>query len=357
MTMAGLPETVAPLGTALTEDQLAMLWRMADEPVLCFDGDKAGRKAAYRAIDVALPLIEAGRSLRFALLPEGQDPDDLARAAALRRCATWSAQRVRSSISSGRARSRLAAGDARAEGRLRETARRGARANQGRGAARHYRDEIDARLSALFPPSARGRRGQPRGRGSDGFTYGRKGGFGAQASAFAQPIRASSSLARSALFAAPGRGESPREAAILLGAAARPELLPTLADELAEIDWQGHAAIAFCQALLQAVVDGRGAEALAEIRAAPAVAQAESQLAAILHPADRFRLAPDADPHAAGEMIHQALVLHRRARTLHSELKAAERALSDDYSEANLAWLLDVKARLSSMDGTGANEG
>src|SRR5512144_2458182 len=79
MVTAGFPATVAPLGTALTPDQLALLWRMADEPILCFDGDKAGRRAAYRAIDTALPLLEPGRSLRFALLPEGQDPDDLAR--------------------------------------------------------------------------------------------------------------------------------------------------------------------------------------------------------------------------------------------------------------------------------------
>ena len=69
----------ASLGTALTEDQLGLLWRMADEPILCFDGDKAGRRAAFRAVELALPQLEPGRSLRFALLPEGQDPDDLAR--------------------------------------------------------------------------------------------------------------------------------------------------------------------------------------------------------------------------------------------------------------------------------------
>jgi DNA primase len=79
MTLAGFPQTVAPLGTALTEDQLGLLWRMADEPVICLDGDKAGRKAASRAIDLALPLLEPGKSLAFALLPDGQDPDDLAR--------------------------------------------------------------------------------------------------------------------------------------------------------------------------------------------------------------------------------------------------------------------------------------
>src|SRR6266700_693862 len=79
MVTAGFTSTVAPLGTALTESQLALLWKMADEPILCFDGDKAGRKAAWRAADLALPHLKPGKSLRFALLPEGQDPDDLAR--------------------------------------------------------------------------------------------------------------------------------------------------------------------------------------------------------------------------------------------------------------------------------------
>jgi DNA primase len=79
MVGAGFPASVAPLGTALTENQLALLWKMADEPILCFDGDKAGQKAAYRAADLALPHLKPGKSLRFALLPEGQDPDDLAR--------------------------------------------------------------------------------------------------------------------------------------------------------------------------------------------------------------------------------------------------------------------------------------
>ena len=79
MVGAGFAATVAPLGTALTENQLALLWKMADEPILCFDGDKAGQKAAWRAADLALPQLKPGKSLRFALLPEGQDPDDLAR--------------------------------------------------------------------------------------------------------------------------------------------------------------------------------------------------------------------------------------------------------------------------------------
>jgi len=77
---AGFEAAVAPLGTAVTGDQLALLWRIADEPVIMLDGDTAGLRAAYRVIDLALPLLEAGKSLRFALMPEGQDPDDLLRA-------------------------------------------------------------------------------------------------------------------------------------------------------------------------------------------------------------------------------------------------------------------------------------
>src|SRR5688572_4042323 len=76
---AGFAETVAPLGTALTEEQVKLLWRMADEPILCFDGDAAGRKAAFRAVETVLPLLKPGFSLRFAFLPGGLDPDDLVR--------------------------------------------------------------------------------------------------------------------------------------------------------------------------------------------------------------------------------------------------------------------------------------
>ena len=75
--MAGFTNAVAPLGTALTERQMLLLWRVQGEPVLCFDGDDAGLKAAYRSIDMLLPGLEPGRSARFALLPDGLDPDDL----------------------------------------------------------------------------------------------------------------------------------------------------------------------------------------------------------------------------------------------------------------------------------------
>ena len=77
LAQAGIADAVAPLGTALTETQLEMLWRMVEVPVLCFDGDAAGQKAAMRAIERALPLLRPARSLSIVRLPTGLDPDDL----------------------------------------------------------------------------------------------------------------------------------------------------------------------------------------------------------------------------------------------------------------------------------------
>src|SRR5271154_2602751 len=76
---AGFNTAVAPLGTALTEAHLTELWRLAPEPVLCFDGDAAGRRAALRARHRALRLLKPGNSLRFVTLPAGEDPDSLIR--------------------------------------------------------------------------------------------------------------------------------------------------------------------------------------------------------------------------------------------------------------------------------------
>ncbi len=76
----GFAHAVAPLGTAITPGQLRLMWRITDEPIIALDGDKAGIRAAMRLIDIALPLLSAGKSLRFALMPDGLDPDDLLRA-------------------------------------------------------------------------------------------------------------------------------------------------------------------------------------------------------------------------------------------------------------------------------------
>jgi DNA primase len=77
---AGIDDAVAPMGTALTERQIELLWRLSDKPILCFDGDSAGRRAAMRAAVRALPLLRPGHSLQFVTLPAGMDPDDLLKA-------------------------------------------------------------------------------------------------------------------------------------------------------------------------------------------------------------------------------------------------------------------------------------
>ena len=76
---AGFTNAVAPLGTALTEAQIKILWQSTDEPIICFDGDAAGQKASYRALHRALPHLTPGKSLRFVFLPSPFDPDDMIR--------------------------------------------------------------------------------------------------------------------------------------------------------------------------------------------------------------------------------------------------------------------------------------
>ena len=78
---SGVATAVAPLGTALTEEQIGHLWKLHDDPILCFDGDAAGQRAQMRALERLLPVLTPGRSARLALLPEGKDPDDLLRSA------------------------------------------------------------------------------------------------------------------------------------------------------------------------------------------------------------------------------------------------------------------------------------
>src|SRR5882724_2442112 len=163
MVTAGFAASVAPLGTALTESQLALLWKMADEPILCFDGDKAGQKAAYRAADMALPHLKPGKSLRFALLPEGQDPDDLARSggrgaieeviSAARPLADmiWSRELEGGNFDTPERRAAL-------EARIGELAN----AVRDEVVRRYYRDDLAERLLRTFAPEG-GRGGYARG--------------------------------------------------------------------------------------------------------------------------------------------------------------------------------------------------
>lgn len=361
MSLAGFPQTVAPLGTALTEDQLALLWRMADEPVICLDGDKAGRKAASRAIDIALPLLEPGKSLSFATLPDGQDPDDLARSGGKAAVGEvlgaarplvdmlWTREVEAGPLDTPERRAAFERRLKEPLGQIRDEATR-----------RHYRREMDERLAQLFA-SATPARGE---RGAGGFQrgQGQRRGSGRGWQPAAPPwatglLKASSQLAASKMMARK-RGEDTREAFILLALASHPDLIPRCADEIAELALDGPAAERFRQALLDAAMEeGFDAATLAERLAQPRVGEAQAALMAVTGPAERLKLAQSADPESVFDSIRQAVVLHHRARTLHSELKAAERALADEATEANFAWIKDVKARLETIEGTEAMSG
>jgi DNA primase len=363
MTLAGFPQTVAPLGTALTEDQLGLLWRMADEPVICLDGDKAGRKAASRAIDLALPMLEPGKSLAFATLPDGQDPDDLARSGGKMAVAEvllaarplvdmlWTREVEAGPLDTPERRAAFERRLKEPLGQIKDEATR-----------RHYRREMDERLSQLFASAAPAR--AERGR-DGGFQRGRPQGGGAGRGGFRQavapwavgPLKASSQLTQSRMMAG-RRGEDVREAFILLALASHPDLILRCADEIAELALDGPAAERFRQVLLEAAMDDSLDEnALADRLVQPRVQEAQSALLAITGPAERQKLTQAADPESVFDSIRQAIVLHHRARTLHSELKAAERALADEATEANFAWIKDVKARLETIEGTEAMSG
>jgi DNA primase len=165
MAQGGFANAVAPLGTALTEDHLKELWRLAPEPILCFDGDAAGQRAAARAAERALPHLLPGFSLRFALLPAGLDPDDLIRSQGPQRLAEIlaAAQPLVDTVWALEAAGRkLDTPERRAGFRAALKARVGAIADP--AVRRDYAAEMERRLDKLFGaprarPEGRHRRG------------------------------------------------------------------------------------------------------------------------------------------------------------------------------------------------------
>jgi DNA primase len=366
MANAGFEATVAPLGTALTIDQLALMWRLSDEPILCFDGDAAGRRAAYRALDVALPLLKPGKSLKLAALPDGQDPDDLARSGgreaiedvlgAARPLAhvLWARESEQGPFDTPERRAALEARIGEVTGTIAdETVRR------------YYRQDFAGRLRQMFAPAEIAMR--RRGFGDKEFRRGvparpvsPKAAFGTEAYIAASPNLAAGPLHRGHRASIPLR-----EALILQAALNHPWLLHDHMEELAEAEFRH----ADTQKLKSALIDvfahhhfaedlGRDTEAgraelVAELTrlgfeglvgriersiTTPGVWGARSQAA----PADVLLT------------WKQLVALHRQWHSLTRELKDAERALGEDNTDANYARLREVKERLAMLDGTEA---
>ena len=363
MATAGFPATVAPLGTALTVDQLALLWRIADEPVLLFDGDEAGQRAAFRAVDLALPLLAPGKSLSFATLPQGHDPDDFIRTngpaamgdvlAGARPLAEllWMREIDSSRLETPERRARL-------EARLAELA--GGIGHE--GVRRHYRQDLQARLRNLLAPESANRLRQfPRDRAFSSYGHDRDGGrkaprFSAAKAAVADRFGPASHRLTTSPIVRGSRSALPaREALILLAVLNHPWLLEQDAEEFAELDLLHPDANRLRRAILDANAHGQVEKSLrvlvAERELGPVIARIEATLT---HLAD-WPARPGAAPEDVGQWWRHVLTLHHKNRTLNKELKEAERALGEEPSERNFAWLLDVQGRLAAIEGTEAS--
>ncbi len=371
MVTSGFSGAVAPLGTALTESQLALLWKMADEPILCFDGDRAGQKAAYRAADLALPLLKPGKSLRFALLPEGQDPDDLARSGgrgaieevigAARPLAElwWSREIEGGQFGTPERRAAL-------------EARIGELANSVRDEVvrRYYRQDLAERLARAFGPES------PR-------NYGSRGGFNSESRRFPQRVpssakrfstgrgqsptplgrgpyqAASPQLATSPIMRGQRTALSRREALILQCLINHPWLLHDHLEEVAALELAHPEAHKLRAGIIAAFANDHhhssDPDEQAEKMGADLEAGGFSQVLQRVERAITTQAVWAVRPGAARDDVlstwHQLVALHRQWHSLLRELKDAELALGEEPSEANLAWLRDVKARMGEVDG------
>lgn len=322
---AGFAGAVAPLGTAITETQLEMLWRLSDEPVIALDGDRAGLQAGMRLIDLALPRIEAGQGLRFALLPPGQDPDDLLRAggpAAMQRLIDGALPMARllwRRETEGRvldSPERRAALDKRLREVLRQIRDPSIRAHYGREMA-----DLRAELLGTAAPYARGQR---RGRG-----------------ARAAPAAPLPSTRGTLLAAADERAEEVlREALILAILVTHPPLVPQFEDELEALECLGDGHAALRDALL------RHAHAGPELRAriAAEAGGALEKLFALGH----VSLAPPVrrpeDTALALACLAEELAKLSARRGIHREVQEAMQDING-LADETLTWRLREAAR------------
>lgn len=356
---AGFPATVASLGTALTPEHCELMWQMAEVPVLCFDGDKAGRKAAFRALDLALPLIAPGRSLRFALLAEGEDPDDLAR--------TKGKAGVEEAIGKalplvellwqreiGGARFETPEAKAGLEKRF-ETLSFEIRDNALR---RYYLSDFRARLRAFFAPSQSVAR-QPRAaapkpferQGSAGRFRGRVQDPFERARDYKAPLTIGGPLAASALLQTDKIALPLRDALILLLLLRHPALIDSHYEEIAGLEFADTAVQELCSELLATVSMGKSEE---DMTAAPTQQKYQKLIAKLEnHPSltGQWFLQPDSAYSDAELVLHQALTLHRKSKALHKELMEAEVALADEPSSLNLDRLKDIQMQISALPG------
>lgn len=353
MSVGGFPQTVAPLGTALTDDQLQILWRMSEEPILCFDGDKAGRRAAYRAIDVAIPHLAPGRTLRFALLPDGQDPDELIRKAGSQAMddvlksampfadLLWLRETEAGDISTPERRAAL-------EKRFGEVLA----GIQDETVRKHYRAAIGEKLRGLFagPP----RTGETWGRARNGSGGGEWRGDRRERRPEGPTQGVTAGVREGALVRGARSVLPAREALILAALIAHPFLLEAHCETLTAIEFEHPEASKLCACLIDLAANG--VVSSAEIReqlATYGFARMVDRLGASTS-ALHWWVGEDAAAPDVERAFDHVVTLHTKMRTLHRELRLAQSQLERDLSEENFARLADIKAQIDGLQGAEA---
>ena len=351
---AGFEGTVAPLGTAMTEEHLQLLWRMSPDPVLCFDGDKAGLKAAERAANLVMPHLKPGYTVRIATLPEGQDPDDLIKAQG-RAAFADVIERARSlsdmiwSFETGGLVPETPEARAALQARLRE------RANsiQDSTVRFHYAQAFDEKLRAFLAP-VRQPRFEPRGGGQP--RYGQSGAYGYPRGGTPRLV-VSDTLRNSRLLKQGAIAEAtPREATIVLSLVNHPALVEDKFEALAALDLETAVAQKVLGDLLNLVVRHHDITA-ADLKSALGVrghGPTLDRMAQTLMRQGVWQIGPETALADAEIGLSHALALHNKKVQLNRELKAAEAALGDDPSDETFERLRDIKNQITTVDGTEA---
>lgn len=336
---AGFGGAVAPLGTAITEDQLRLMWRLSPEPLVTLDGDVAGIRAALRLIDLALPMMEAGQGLRFVTLPQGLDPDDLirARGAAAMQAALdgaepmvnllWRRETEGKVLDSPERRATL---DKSLRAVLKRIADPSIRA--------HYGEEIRRLRQALFGMGASAPAPRP------GFAARRTGrGFAMPPPALATPAAKASALAH-----ADERAEEElREAILLASLATHPNLIARLESALERLHMSGPGHEGLRDALLRAAHDGLLDDIAPELFRKKITGTEAEVLERLLH-LPHVRSAPTViktrDHDLAQKVIEQDLSFLSARRAARAEIEEAMEDLQG-LADEGLTWRLDQANR------------
>ena len=348
----GFEQSVAPLGTALTESQLALLWKMSSEPILCFDGDGAGLRAAFRAADLALERLEPGKSVRFALLPEGEDPDDL-----LRREGPKAMQAV---LDGARSLADMV-WSRETQGTFDTPERRAAlerhigsvtRTIANEDVRRHYAQDFRERL--------RGFLGTDAGRRSGGRPFERPGsGYGAAAyGAERQRMPVSEGLVNSpTLRGGNVSGPRLRETVLILSVLHHPAIGVQFFDAFCGLAIEHEGLRAVQSALVAALSEHEDVPSVEDLLSA---VEREGLSEAVEH-YDRqvrrvriWQVLADAAFEDARDGWLQAMRQHERARELRRELAEAEAAVFKDATDANYSRMLRITREIADESGSEA---